>query len=134
MDNKLNTNAIKGLSKIGDIILPKNGDFPSYSEVADTNALSMIIKNAPTEDISSLNLVLSIFAFLPNFILKWVVKKMENSLSDPSTGLIATTFRQLQLGLRGLLFSTYYSEFVRKDYTGKTPLQILDYKLVIDEH
>ncbi len=131
---EIKPSAIKGLKKIGDIFLPQNGEFPAYSQVADTSALSMLLKNAPPDDSASLLMVLSIFSYLPKFILKWLVRKLENSMSHPGNGILQVTYRQLFMGLRGILFSTYYSEFTDKSYTGKTPLEILEYKLEIQEN
>lgn len=131
---EIKPSATKGLKKIGDIFLPRNGEFPSYSQIADTTTLPMLLKNAPPDDAASLLMVLGIFSYLPKFVLKWLVKKMEKSMSHPSNGIIQVTLRQLFMGLRGILFSTYYSEFTDKSYSGKTLLEILGYKLEIQEN
>lgn len=123
----LSNQAIKGMKKIGDIMLPGNEEFPSYSEVAGTWKLNDMVQYAPEDDISALNLVLIIFSFLPTFILKWLVNQMGAATEHGKEGLLPTTFRQLDLGLRGLLYSTYYGEFTNPDYKGRTPMEIIDY-------
>jgi hypothetical protein len=127
--NTFSKRAVIGLSKIGDVYLPKNNEFPTYSEVADTSKLDMLIENAPKEDIEALNMVLVIFSYLPMFIVKFLVHQFSKSMSSNSEGIIASNFRQLNMGLRGLCYSTYYSEFTNPNYKGKMPLQILDYNL-----
>jgi hypothetical protein len=127
--NTFSKRAVVGLSKIGDIYLPQNGEFPKYSDVADTSKLDMLIENAPKEDIEALNMVLVIFSFLPSFIIKFLVHQFTNAMSSKSDGVVASNLRQLNMGLRGLCYSTYYSEFNNENYKGKTPLQILDYSL-----
>lgn len=127
--NTFSKRAAVGLSKIGDIYLPQNGEFPKYSEVADTTKLDMLIENAPKEDIEALNMVLVIFSFLPSFVIKFLIHQFANAMSNKSNNIIASSFRQLNMGLRGLCYSTYYSEFTNPNYKGKTPLQILDYSL-----
>ena len=67
MANTFSNFAIKGLTKVGNIYCPKNGEFPAFSEVAGTYKLNDLVRNVPSDDFSSLNLVLAIFAFLPNF-------------------------------------------------------------------
>jgi hypothetical protein len=125
----LSNQAIKGLCKIGDVFLPGNSEFPKYSEVAGTYKLNDLVQYAPEEDIASLNLVLIIFSLLPMFVIRWLVGKMGEAQASGKEGLIPTTLRQLDLGLRGLLYSTYYGEFTNPDYKGKTPMQIIDYSL-----
>ena len=127
--NTFSNLAIKGLTKVGNIYCPKNEEFPAFSDVAGTYKLNDLVKNVPTDDFSSLNLVLAIFSFLPNFILNWIVSKCQQSQDNPSDGVIQSTFRQLNIGLRGLCYSIYYSEFNNPNFTGKKPLQVIDYSL-----
>ncbi len=127
--NTFSNRAVKGLSKIGNIYCPKNGEFPAYEEVAGLHFLNTLAVNVPKDDFTSLNLVLIIFSFLPNGILRWLVGKFEAAQEDDSEGIIASTLRQLNLGLRGLCYSTYYSEFTNPAYKGRTPMEIIDYKV-----
>lgn len=129
MANTFSNFAIKGLTKVGNIYCPKNGEFPVFSEVAGTYKLNDLVRNVPSDDFSSLNLVLAIFAFLPNFIINWIISKCQQSQANPSDGIIPSTLRQLNIGLRGLCYSIYYSEFNNPDFKGKTPLQVIDYSL-----
>ena len=129
MANLFSTRATKGLLKVGEIYCPKNGDFPSFNEVAGTFKLNNLVKNVPSDDFNSLNLVLAIFSFLPNGILNWIITACTKSQSNPSDGIIQSTFRQLNIGLRGLCYSTYYSEFNNPNYSGKKPLEVIDYKV-----
>jgi hypothetical protein len=127
--NKFSNRAIKGLQKVGDIYCPKNGEFPSYSEAAGTQYLDNLAVNVPADDFSALNIVLAILSFLPKGILNWLVNTLQNSMDSSSDGMIPSLLRQLNIGLRGLCYSTYYSEFTNPYYSGKTPMQIIDYHL-----
>ena len=124
----LSNQAIKGIKKIGDIYLPGDSEFPPYSEVAGTFKLNDMVQYAPDDDIKSLSTVLTIFSFLPMFVLRWIVKLMTNANERANDGLIPSMLRMLDLGLRGLLYSTYYSEFTNPDYKGKTPMQLIDFE------
>lgn len=134
MANFFSTRATKGLLKVGEIYCPKNGDFPSFSEAAGTPYLNSLAANVPEDDFSSLNLVLAIFSFLPKGILNWIIEACTNAQNNPSDGIIPSTLRQLNIGLRGLCYSIYYSEFTNPNYKGKKPLEVIDYQLnrVID--
>ena len=129
MANFFSTRATKGLLKVGDIYCPKNGEFPSFKESAGTAYLNNLVMNVPEDDFSSLSMVLAVFSFLPNGILKWLIGVFEKAQNNPSDGLIPSLLRQLNLGLRGLSYSIYYSEFTNPNYTGKKPLEIIDYHL-----
>jgi hypothetical protein len=123
-----NNQAIKGLKRIGDVFLPGNEEFPSYSQAGGTYKLHDMVQNAPEDDIEALNIVLMIFSITPMFILRILVKFLGKATEKGKLGIIPTTLRQLDLGLRGILYSTYYGEFTNPEYTGKTPMQLIDYK------
>jgi len=129
MANFFSTRATKGLLKVGEIYCPKNGEFPSFQEAAGTAYLNNLVANVPGDDFASLSLVLAIFSFLPNSLLRWIINACTNAQNNQSDGLIPSTLRQLNLGLRGLCYSIYYSEFTNPNYTGKKPLEVIDYQL-----
>ena len=119
--------ALRSLNRIGNIMLPANGEFPSFEEYGGLEYIDNLAEPAPADDISTLNTVLSILALLPGFVSKWVVKKC--AVANDSTGALAPTFRQLNIGLRGLIFACYYSDRPGKNFTGKDPMEILEFEL-----
>lgn len=119
--------ALKALNRIGDLLIPKNGEFPAFSEAGGLEHVDELAASAPTDDIKDLNLVLGILAIMPGFILKWVVNKMENA--QYSNGPLSSIWRQLDFGLRGLIFSCYYTEDLGSTYTGPKPLDIIGYSI-----
>lgn len=128
--NHLSNRAVKGLVKVGNVLCPENGEFPKYETVAATNQLDNLVQYAPESDINDLGMVLAIFSFMPMFIIKWIVNLCTNSMTNPSDGVIMATLRQLNMGLRGLVFSTYYSELAKPTQGNtKNPLDIIDFKL-----
>ena len=118
---------LKGLNRIGDIFIPRNNDFPSFSEFGGIEHIDSVIKYLPQDDIDLLNIVLSIFSVMPNGFLRWLVRTMENSLEKK--GMLASLFRQLNMGLRGILFACYYAEMGGSSLTERAPLDILGYQL-----
>ena len=127
MSQFFNKPAIKCLNKIGDIIAPKNGDFPSYSEYGCIEHVDDIVRYAPAEDIKDLNMVLSILSYMPKTILKWIVRQSAESHKDD--GPLSVIFRQLDFGLKGIILSTYYSNKAGSGYKGKTPLEVIGYDI-----
>ena len=127
MSKILSPSALKGLNKIGDIMVPKNGEFPAFSEVGGLEYIDDLVAYAPEGDISDLGMVLSILSFMPTFVLQWLVNKLEDAQN--SDGFLSPIFRQLDFALRGLIFSCYYTEKVGSNYTGKKPLDIISWEI-----
>lgn len=113
--------------RIGDILLPKNGEFPSFSETGSAEHLDDLTAYAPEGDIRDLNMVLTVFSYMPDFILKWLVSKMEHAHS--SSGMLSTVLRQLDFGLRGLIFSCYYSGKTGTLFKGRNPLDVIEFEI-----
>lgn len=128
MSKILSKSAVKALTRIGDILCPKNGDFPAYSETGCVEHVDDVIAYAPASDIGDLNMVLSILGYMPAGVLNWLVKTMNNS--HEKEGGFATLMRQLDFGLKGIIYGTYYSGKVGANYKGKTPQEVIDFSIV----
>ncbi|MCF8258487.1 MAG: hypothetical protein K9J06_13105 [Flavobacteriales bacterium] len=114
--NYISPAAVRGLSRIGDIICPGDGEFPSYSKLGCVEHADIMLEHAPPADIKDLGMLLAILSYMPNSVLRWAVKQMAESHESESA--LSTTFRQLDFGLRGIIFGTYYSGRSGKDYDG----------------
>lgn len=119
--------ALKGLNRLGDIMVPKNGQFPAFSETGCLEHVDDIVSYAPQNDLKDLNLLLSILSFMPGFVLLWLVKTMTNS--HHKDGKFYDIFRMLDFGLKGIILGTYYSGKVGINYKGKPPLQVIDFSI-----
>ena len=119
--------ALKGLNRIGDVFIPKSGELPSFSEFDGIEFIDDVIAYAPDEDIASLNLVLSIFSFLPEGLLHWIADQMV--AASYKDGGLAALLRQLNIGLKGILYSCYYSGKAGRSYQGKNPLEVIGYSV-----
>ena len=125
MPHQLSPRAKKTLTRIGDILIPRNGEFPSFSETGSIEHIDHLTAYAPEGDLKDLSMLLSVLSIKPDFVLRWLVKKMEQSPN--SNSMIAPLFRQLDFALRGLIFSCYYSEKMGAAYNGKKPLDIIGF-------
>jgi hypothetical protein len=125
--NYFNSAALKGLNRIGDIFIPGEGDLPSFSEFGGIEYVDDIIAYTPAEDIASLNMVLSIFSILPEGMLRWAADQMV--AASYRDGLLDGLLRQLNIGLKGILFSCYYSGKGGSSYAGKNPLDTVGYEV-----
>ncbi|MHC4120241.1 MAG: hypothetical protein ACYSWO_22335 [Planctomycetota bacterium] len=123
----LKPGALKGLNRIGDIFIPGAGDLPSFSEFGGIEHVDDVIAYAPEEDIADLNLVLRILSVLPQGVLRWAADQM--MAASHKEGRLAALLRQLNIGLKGILFSCYYSGKAGSSYTGKNPLDLIGYSV-----
>ena len=82
---------------------------------------------APVEDINALSLVLKTLSFMPSFVIRFLGWAIAHPERFP--GSIAVKLRQLNIGLRGLIVSLYFSGKTSATYQGKNPLDSIDFKL-----
>jgi hypothetical protein len=123
----LSKSAVKGLSRIGDILIPGEGEFPSFSGYMCMEHVDDLVHYAPNDDIKDLGMVLGILSLMPKSFLNWLVKIMAKS--HLNHGPAGTLLRQLNLGIRGIVFSLYYSEKPGANYKGKHPNQLIGFTL-----
>ena len=128
MDSKFfNSSALQGLNRIGDLLIPQNADFPAFSESGAAQNVDDLLEYALAEDVSLLNTVLGVMHLLPESTLNWLVRRMETSNRDQ--GALSSLLRQLNFGLRGIIFSLYYGGKAGFGESGKTPLEVIGYDL-----
>ncbi len=125
--NHISPAAVKGLARIGDILCPGDDYFPSYSKLGCVEHVDIALEHAPAADIKDLGLLLSILSFMPRFVLHWLVKQMADSHDSESA--LSTTFRQLDFGLRGIIFGTYYSGRSGQAYRGPNTHELVGYSI-----
>ena len=119
--------AIKGLKRIGNILIPGNDEFPSFSDYQCMDHIDDLAAYAPKDDIKDLGMVLSILSFLPESALIFLVKKM--ATAHRNNGPLGTLLRQLNLGIRGIVFSLYYSEKPGHNFKAINPTERIGFTL-----
>lgn len=125
MSKHLSNNALKAVIRIGDIMIPKNGEFPSYSEFGGYEYIDETLECIPENDVKTLDTIFSVLSFMPTFVLKWLVNKMIKSYHQ--NGMLSHIFRQLNFAIKGLILSTYYTEKSGKNFNETPPLDIIGY-------
>ena len=118
---------IKAIERIGDLMIPQTEDFPSFSQLGCVEHVDDIFLYAPPEDMNDLKMLLKTLSLMPETALKGIIKLMTDNSSLPET--VASTFRIIDTGIRGIIFTLYYSGKTGKNYNGKTPLEIIGYEI-----
>lgn len=123
----LGPKACRALERVADFIVPAVDGFPSFASIGCVEHVDAILENAPPKDAADLNLFLTALYFMPDAVLRFVVRNMEKA--DRWFEPAATTFRLLDLGLRGLVLSLYYSGKHGAGFRGETPADIIGFSL-----
>jgi len=123
----LSKSALKSLGRIGDLLIPGDDTFPSFTAYQCLEHIDELVTYVPDDDRQSLNMVLGILAPMPDAVLRWLIKKM--ATSQGNNGLLGDVYRQLNMGIRGIVFSLYYSEKPGTNYQGKNPSELIGFKL-----
>ena len=118
---------VNAFNRIGDLMLPRNGDLPSFSELGCVEHIDDVIAHAPPEDIKDLAAVLRVLNLCPTFMLKLLLKLI--TVADRFPAPLAALLRLLDMGLRSVCVTLYYSGKSGSGYTGKTPLELMGYEL-----
>mgnify|MGYP001340921038 CR=1 FL=1 len=103
----LGERAEKGLIKLGTVIIPGDKDLPSFSQLEQLQEIDIMLKELPKDDREGLIILLSILSLLPKFIIKVLLLIIEKGATV--NGPIGSPFRLLNMGLKGPVFTLYYS-------------------------
>jgi hypothetical protein len=100
---------IKGLYKLGKVIIPDYPGFPAFIEVEPQKHINKMVDYMYEDDRSAILIILALFSFLPPFIIKW--KMMFIDWGAKWKGAPGAVFKMLQIALKGLVFTLYYTDF-----------------------
>lgn len=117
----LTPRAYQGLLRLGDVLLPGTAQMPRFSSTHCIGHVDEILRATPDKDREDLVLVLRLFSVLPTGLMVCLLRYASKVSSAPivPTPLVSglhsvrtwwkTQWRLLDLGLRGVVFSVYYS-------------------------
>jgi hypothetical protein len=103
----LNRAQIRAVNRMGDIMCPRFENFPSFTELDVVAHADDVLRELPEADLKDLKLLLTVLSFLPKPILSFVLCTIDRLQNIG--GPIGPTLRMIRFGLRGVIFSLYYS-------------------------
>src|SRR4051794_37271579 len=118
---------LRALEAIGDVLVPGDEDLPSFSRLGCVAHVDRLLDFMPDDDLRDLRGVLSALGFLPRRLVAGLLRWLEAGLWPP--GPWAAPLRVLRLGLRGVVFSLYYSGGTGPSFEGPGPLDVLGYRV-----
>lgn len=123
----LNPRAVRALERLGDQMVPRVGRLPSFSELGCIEHVDSVLVYAPPEDSASLRKLLNVLYFAPKFVLRFLIRAMANPDRYPE--FLAANFRLIDMGVRGVVLSLYYSGKTGTGYEGQTPHELMGYEI-----
>ncbi len=108
---------LKGLAKAGDVVLPGTATSPSFSQTGCMAHMDKMAKYLSEDDHQGLCMVLSLFRWLPKWMIAIVFRLCNNSNIFPS--FLGAALRMLEIGVKGVVLSPYYANLTQPGYTGK---------------
>ena len=116
------------LNRLGNVICPKNEEFPSFSELDCIHHAYIVLDELPEQDSSDFKMLLFVLWFFPAPFMRIFLNTIEK-LKDMN-GEIGALIRMLNFGLRGVVFALYYSGLTGPNaVTTKTPVNVVGYQV-----
>lgn len=97
---------MRGLLRVGDILIPGNGSLPSFSESGCAEDTARVLGALPERDLKDLRLLLTVLSFCPSPVIRLLLwgAKAERFLPD----VLGSKLRLILVGLKGLVMLPYY--------------------------
>lgn len=104
----LSPTQLKGLAKVGDVLIPGDDDLPSFSRSGAIEHADRMLDYMSESDRSGVMALLWLFRFTPRFKIRWILALTEKQrhMPEPLAGLC----RMINLGLKGVVMTLYYSD------------------------
>ncbi len=100
--------ALKAISKIGEVSIPRFNNLPSFSQANLLEHAHRMIDYMPAKDWQDLQTVLIILSYCPRFIIYFLLKIIQLNRFFPD--FIGSLLRQLDLGFNGIVRTLYFSD------------------------
>jgi hypothetical protein len=99
---------LKGVEKLGRVVMPEDSDFPAFSDIGAEKYLNRMVDYMYQDDKSAILIILKLFSIMPLFMIRWTMSLIETGAKWQ--GMLGAPFRMLRIALKGLIFTVYYSD------------------------
>lgn len=120
-----------GLQKAGDVILPGTDLSPSFSATGCIEHVDRLAAYLSEDDLGGLRVLLRLLRRAPKWSIRLLLTACRANARFP--GFLGTALRTIDIGLRGLVTSLYYSNLTGAGYQGKKVFDVVgwDAKLMM---
>ena len=119
--SKLSDRELRGLTKLGEVLIPKNPPFPSFQETGCIAFVDKALEGLPSKDLADLKAFLRVVSFFPRPMVLWTLNLLKTApLGD---------FRKAALGIKALAMTLYYSGKTLPGALALNPLDLIGFKI-----
>lgn len=128
----LSDRALRGLDKVGDLVIPGGGpqQLPRFSDTGCACGIDEVMAATHPDDVRDLNLLLSAATWLPDAVLRGLLWLSAQEGKAP--GPLGTALRLLGMGLKGVPLSLYFGNETSPYYKGRTVYDAIDYHVYVE--
>ena len=127
MSHYLSRREIRGLIKVGDLVIPGGYGMPSFSETGCVDYIDEVMAPTPSADVKDFKLLMMVFSVLPEFLIKGILMLLDKESVFPDS--VGGLLRLLNVGIKGVVFSLYYSNKTREFYQGPQVHEVIGYQV-----
>ena len=120
-----NRRQLKTLERLGDIIIPGDNLFPSFSATGCIQYIDQLMEVTDSADVRDFGLLMTLLSFLPEFLIHQLLVLIQQQHRVPN--FIGGPMRLLQIALHGIVMSLYYSNKTAESYRGSKVFEVIDY-------
>jgi len=117
---------VRALERVGDIVAPACGPLPAFSATGCVRYVDDMLRYMPPGDVADIRLLLRILSIKPTSGIRFILALAR--AGQRWRGPLGATLRMIEIGLKGLVTSLYYSGKAAPGYAGRTPLDVIGYR------
>lgn len=121
----LSPRELKALVVIGDIMLPECGPLPAFSATGCIRYADDLLRAMPEGDVADIRMVLRFFSYLPRPAVRAVLGIL--GLHRALPGRPGAPLRLVEIALKGMVTSLYYSGKGGPEYRGPVPTHVIGF-------
>ncbi len=125
-----NSIQLRSLERIGELFLPAHDQLPGFAESGCLENVDIVLDEVHPDDRMALGLFLYVLRVTPLFLVGKFIGMMDTHQHYPEP--IAGVLRLLNIALKGIVMSLYYSGLMGAGLSGasgriRNPLDVLDF-------
>jgi hypothetical protein len=97
-----------GLLKVGDVLIPGDQQFPSFSRSRCAEHMDRMLAYMNESDLHAVQLLLGVFRYLPKIVLRGLMTLTDQHRLFP--GPIGAALRMISIAIKGTVMTLYYSD------------------------
>lgn len=117
---------VRALVRVGDILAPEHGPLPAFSATGCVRYVDDLLRYMPPGDVADIRLLLRMLSAIPTPGIRFILALARAGRRLP--GAVGATLRMIEIGLKGLVISLYYSGKAAPGHPGSTPVDVIGYR------